>query len=118
VQDDLDIDAANEVLVALDPGVGVDAEVFAHSWLGDEEALGVSGGVSVVPAPAAAFLPGVAELVLLPLAVNVASSALYDVVKRLVASRRAPSARGLEVVDVLDAEGRRVLVVRLETDQP
>lgn len=104
------------VLVALDPTVGVEAPLFAAAWSEDREARGVSGDAIVVPAPGAVFLPGVVELVAIPLAVNLVSSALYDMVKRLLASSRRPAATGigdLEVAETLTAEGKRLLVIRL-----
>jgi hypothetical protein len=123
VDADLGTTTTDSLLLALAPGVDVGAEVFVRSWLADEEAQRMSADVSVASAPAPAFIPGVVELVLLPLGVGVASSALYDLVKRVVASaRRSSSATemgsGLEVVDIRDGEGRRVLVVRLEDDRP
>jgi hypothetical protein len=108
--------AAGRVLVALDPSVGIEAALFAAAWSEDGEAQGVGGGAIVVPAPGGVFLPGVAELVVIPLAVNLGSSALYDMVRRLLASSGGPADAGtgdLEVAETLTVEGERLLVVRL-----
>jgi|SRR6185437_7599904 len=104
-------------LVALDPALGVDAEAFVRAWLDDGEAQGIGSDVSVATVPPGAFLPGAVELVAIPLVVGVASSALYDLLKRVARAARhdRPPADppDLEVIDV-DREGRRVLVVRIK----
>jgi hypothetical protein len=89
--------------------------LFAAAWSGDGRAQRVGGAAVVTPVPGAVFLPGVVELVAIPLAVNLGSSALYDMVKRLLASSRRPTEPGigdLEVTETLTADGERLLVVR------
>jgi hypothetical protein len=75
------------LLVALDPGAGVDPAVLAAAWNGDEAAA-AAGVARVDAAGPREFIPGVVELVVVPLAVNLASSAVYDLVKRLVRGLR------------------------------
>ncbi len=60
------------------------------------------------------LVPGLVELVVIPLAVNLASNVLYDLVRRLV--RRAQPADGerteLEVTEITTGRDDRVVVVR------
>lgn len=107
--------AARRVLIALDPSAETKAASFAAAWSGDGEAQRVGGRAVVIPVPGVVFLPGVAELVAIPLAVNLGSSVLYDMVKRLLGVSRGPAGPGagdLEVVETLSADGERLLVVR------
>lgn len=102
------------VLVAVAPDVGVSPSAVAAGW-DDEENGRALGTARLEVAPGGEFLPGPAELVLIPVAVNLASSVLYDVVRRLV--WRAQSERGdrreLELAEVMTGRGDRVVVVRL-----
>ena len=89
--------------------------MFAAAWSRDVTAQSVGGTAVVIPVPGAEFLPGVVELVAIPLAVNLGSSALYDMVRRLLTSSREPTEPGaieLEVTETLTARGERLLVVR------
>jgi hypothetical protein len=107
---------AGRVLVALDESASVEAASFAAAWCEDGEAQRVGGSAVLIPVPGAVFFPGVVALVAIPLAVNLGSSALYDIVKRLLAGSRRPEEHGdgeLEVVEMLSADGERLLVVRL-----
>lgn len=109
--------AEGRLLVALDPGAGVAAALFAAAWSGDGEAQRVGGGAVVIPVSGAMFLPGVVELVAIPLAVNLGSSVLYDMVRRLLGVSRGSGVGDLEFAEALTAEGERLLVVRLHGDQ-
>jgi hypothetical protein len=61
------------VLVAVDPAVGVSAGELVAAWEADERARALGGGsASVEVSPSGQFVPGLVELVLIPLAVNVA----------------------------------------------
>ncbi len=102
------------LLVALDPGVGVSPVDLAVRWDADAEARSL--GAARVEAPRGEVLvPGLVELVVIPLAVNLASNVLYDLVRRLV-RRSQPSADGermeLEVTEITTGQGDRVVVVR------
>lgn len=116
----------DQVRVVLDPAVGVSAAQFAAGWDADPD---TSGGAAVAPAPAGVFLPGVLELVVVPLVVNLAASGLYDLIRQIVirtrdhqqrnATTSAPTTTSrprevseLEVRDVTTANGDRLLVVR------
>lgn len=107
------------MLVALDPSAGVEVASFAAAWSGDGEAQRVGGAAVVTPLPGAVLLPGLVELVVIPLAVNLGSSALYDMVKRLLSASRGPRERGvgdLEIIETSSADGERLLVVRSRGD--
>jgi hypothetical protein len=101
------------VVVAVDPGVGLSAAEVVVSWEADEQARAVSSAV-VESARGGEFLPGLVELIVIPGAVNLATSALYDLVGRVV--RRSRPDRGelleLELVETTTALGDRVVVVR------
>ena len=105
------------VVVAVDPGVGIEPQELAEAWAADAEAASL-GAASLEPTQGGVFLPGVVELVVVPLAVNLASSVLYDVAKRLVASRRPAAAAEVEVVVHERADGDRVVVVRVDAGGP
>ena len=90
--------------VALDPDLGIGVDALAASWDADDEArrlprLGSSlGGWRL--------LAGVVELVAVPLVVNVASGALYDILKRLIAKLGGTvtdSSEEFEVAEVVTA---------------
>jgi hypothetical protein len=100
------------LLVAVDPSIGVGAGAFAEVWNGDESAARW-GPARVEAGRGEVMLPGLVEWVMVPVAVGLVSSALYDVVKRLVV-RAAPrvDVSEVEVVEVASAQGDRVVVVR------
>jgi hypothetical protein len=107
----------DRLLVALDSSVGVAAEDLALVWREDPEAA-VLGEPSVGRPGGEVFLPGLLELVVVPLAVNVASTVLYELVRRLVVrSKGKPPAEvaDLELVESSTAAGDRVVVVRMRS---
>jgi hypothetical protein len=86
--------------------------MLAASWDTDEEAKRLGSAV-LEPVQGEVLLPGLVELVAIPLLVNVASTALCTLVSRLVRSRRSTSEEvDLEVVEMSITEGERVIVVR------
>lgn len=100
------------LVVAVDPAVGVEPAALAKAWAGDEEAAAL-GAASLQPSAPGSFFPGLAELIWIPLAVNLASSVVYDLIRRLVVQQRP-------TVDVLELElaetvsgDDRVVVVRV-----
>jgi hypothetical protein len=106
--------APGRLLVALDAGVGVDPASFAAAWDGDEEALAVGGASKLEPVPSGTFMPGVLLLVVIPIAVNLASTALTALVSRLAerAKRQSVPREPFEVVEMETAAGDRIIVVR------
>jgi hypothetical protein len=102
------------LVVAIDRGVDVDPAGFAASWDEDEEARALGRAVVENPPPGS-FLPDVLALVVIPLVVNLASSGVYDLVRRLVSKERTggPDHPELHLVEIADADGDRILVVRL-----
>ncbi|WP_203915252.1 hypothetical protein [Rhizocola hellebori] len=104
----------SRLVVVVDPAVGVGPKELAGLWLADEEASAL--GVAGVEAGRDSFVPGLVEMVVVPLVVNVASSLLYDLVRRLI--RRGEQESGgqrteLELVEQRTAAGDRIIVVRL-----
>jgi hypothetical protein len=99
--------------VVLEPGVGVSPADLAAAWESDEEAR-ATGPASVRTAPPDGFF-GVLELVIVPLAVNLASSAITALVGKLIARLRTgePEAPALEIVEMTRPNGDRIVVVRL-----
>ena len=73
------------VVVVVGPGAGFGPGEVAAAWNADPE--GAAAGMAVVEAAPRGeiFFPGLVELVIVPVAVNVASSAVYDLVKKLAA---------------------------------
>jgi len=101
------------LVVVLDRGVGISPDEFSVVWAGDAEARGV--GAATVDAATPGDFFGVVELVVVPLLVNLTSSAVTALVGRLVAKARSDKAGQpeLEIADVTQADGDRVVVVRL-----
>lgn len=105
------------MLVALDPAVGVSPESFAADWEADEQTRRL-GAVRLEAPRGQEFVPGLLELVVIPIAVSVASGVLTDLIRRLVGARRpSPGDRELEVVETT-SRGDRVVVVRLRGEAP
>jgi hypothetical protein len=101
------------LVVALDPGVGVGPAELAAAWAGDVQACAAGSASVDVVVPGDFF--GVLELVVVPLAVNLASTAVTALVSRLVAKVRPgrPGEPELEIAEMTSAAGDRVVVVRL-----
>ena len=101
------------LLVAVDRAAGVDPADVAAAWDGDDEARGAGLAAVEVPRPGE-FLGDVLALVVIPLAVNLASSAATALVSRVMQKLRpAPDAGDLEVVASADRNGDLVVVVRV-----
>jgi hypothetical protein len=102
------------LLVAVDPGAGIAPGVLADAWNADGEAS-AAGAARVEAAAERDFSPGLAELVVIPLAVNLASSAGYDLLRGLIARLRHPQEKAppLEVADAPAGSDDVVIVVRV-----
>jgi hypothetical protein len=108
-----------DLVVAVDRAVGVAPAELAAAWDKDDEAH--AAGLALVHEPEPGeFLGDVLALVVIPLAVNLASSAACAVVSRLVTRlREAPAdepsgaAGEVEVVAEANEAGDLVVVVRL-----
>jgi hypothetical protein len=105
---------AARVVVTLDPGVDVAAEAFAVAWNADPETE-AAGAAKVEPVGPGSFLPGVVELVVLPLAVNLVSTVLYEQVRNLVNRLRGTTGASVGEVEVIEhvSGADRILVVRV-----
>jgi hypothetical protein len=84
------------LLIALDPGVGVDAAGFAVAWNKDRKAVG-TGRARAEPAGPRQFISGV-ELVIVPLQANQVPDAVYDVLQGVLKHLRHDSAERPEVL--------------------
>jgi hypothetical protein len=106
----------NRTLVAVDATVGVSARAFAEAWAQEPDAA-AAGPAKVEEAQEGTFLPGVAELVWVPLAVNLAAAVVYDLVRR-VANRaaRPREVSEIEIVEFTTATGDRVVVTRAKRE--
>jgi hypothetical protein len=78
----------SRVLIAVAPGAGFAPEALAAAWNADADAS-ATGAAGVEPAVGGVYFPGLVELVVIPLVVHVASSAAYDLVKKLAARLRS-----------------------------
>jgi hypothetical protein len=101
------------LLIALDPDAGVKPSELAAAWNADTEAT-AAGSARAEETGGEEFFTGVVELVVIPLLVNVASNAVSDLVKKLVARLRPDQGKtpGLEITEVTTRDGDRVVVVR------
>jgi hypothetical protein len=112
-----------QALIVVDRGVGFGPAELASWWAADGEATDL-GKPSVQEGANSAFGPEIFEWVAVPLAVNLASNVLYDLVKRLITRARAgasapadvvsssPAELELELVHSTTGEGDPVVVVR------
>jgi hypothetical protein len=103
-------------VVVVEPDAGFSAAEFVEWWAADGEASQL-GTASVQSGRTSTFGPEIVEWVAIPLAVNLASNALYDLVKRLVARVRSgktgmPGESGVEVVQTVTPAGDPVVIVR------
>jgi hypothetical protein len=100
--------------VAVDRAVGVSPADLAAAW--DEDAEARETGLAAIEAPRLGmFLGDVAALVVIPLAVNLASSAACALVGKVVAALRParPDTGELEVVAADGGDGELVVIVRI-----
>jgi hypothetical protein len=102
------------LVIVLDSNVAVRPTELAAAWDADEQAR-VVGPASVETSARGAFLPDVLTLVAIPIGVNIATTALTAMVTRLLARLRnaRPDQPEVEVAELTNADGDRVLVVRL-----
>lgn len=74
----------SRVVIVVAPGAGFAPDAVAAAW--NDDAEGAAAGTAVVEAARGeVFFPGLVELVVVPVAVNVASNVIYDLVKKLAA---------------------------------
>ena len=106
------------LVIALDPGVGVSPAGLAVAWDNDEQARAL-GPATIETSARGDFLPDVLTLVAIPVAVNVASTAITAMVSRLVARLRdaRPDQPEIEVTETTTADGDRVLAVRVRGER-
>jgi hypothetical protein len=106
------------LLVALGPGTGVPPSELVAAWDSDAEARAL--GKATLDAPVrGVFLPDVVSLVVIPLLVNVGSTAAYDLVRRAVAKARSnrPDQPDLELIEITGSEGDRIMVLRVRGER-
>lgn len=101
------------LLVMVDQHVKVSPAELAAAWNNDEEAR-AAGTATVGAAPPGDFF-GVLELVVIPLAVNLASAGITALLGRLIGERRPrePEQPEIEITEVTSADGDRVVAVKL-----
>jgi len=106
--------------VVLDRDLGIGVHALGTAWDANDEAHRL-GPAEVESAGAGVFQPGIVELLAIPLAVNVASPALYDLLKRLITKLRGAakvSSEELEVAEVTTSSGGRLVVIRSLRQDP
>ena len=107
----------SSVVVVLDVG-GVSAERFVAAWGPDDGAVGSVAVVSDGVRRELGFWDQAEGVVVLSLGVNVVSSAVYDVIRRVVGRVRsggAESSAGVEEIEIAGsrgADGSELVVVR------
>src|SRR5689334_11367691 len=102
------------LLVAVDPETGISSADLAAAWDRDEQAR-AWGPAVVEPSGRGNFFPDVLTLVVIPLAVNVASTAACALVSRLVSKLRPgpPAHLEIDLAGSSNGEGDLVVVVRI-----
>src|SRR5262245_27337152 len=99
------------LVVVLDPALKIRPVELASAWDGDGEAR--TAGTATVDTAEPGDFSGVLELVVVPLAVNLASGAITAMLRRLLHKlRQDPSdAPVLEITETMLASGDRIFVV-------
>jgi hypothetical protein len=103
----------DRIVVAVDDSVGISPQAFADAWAQEPEATEAGPSAKVEATPGGSFLPDVAEMVIVPMAVHITSTMLYNLVRRVL--KRAGSRHEiteLEVAEFSSASGDRVVVAR------
>jgi len=101
------------IVIVVAPDEGLTPEAVAAAWNADAESSAVGMAEKKV-AGEDVFFPSLVELVVIPLAVNLASSAAYDLVKKLAARLRS-AARDeprVERPEVSAGSGDVIIVIR------
>jgi hypothetical protein len=111
-----EVDATGRILIALDADVGLSPSELVAAWDGDAEASAL-GIAELDASPRDTFFPDIVALVVIPLIVNLASSAVYDHIRRVVskARRSEPENHSLELIELTSSDGDRILIVRMHT---
>jgi hypothetical protein len=106
-----------QVQLEFDPALKVDANEIAQLWAEDPEASKLLGGPPIVRRERVDSydLPTVIELVVIPLAVNVASTVLIDLATRLYGKYRPGHRADVKAVELAE-EGQRALIVKGSAD--
>lgn len=107
------------LLLVVEPDLGVTAADVAQAWDRDEAAREL-GAAAVEEQGGGGFFPGLIELVVVPLAVNLASSVVYDTARRVVDRLRGNGAgSGMEELEYVEhtSGDDRVVVVRVRRNQ-
>ena len=105
------------LLVAFSQGVGVTPSQFAQAWELDAEASAL-GTATVDTTSGELYLLDVLNLVVIPLAVNMASTGILALVRRIVGRARSETHDELEIIDAQGSDGERIFVVRLKSGRP
>lgn len=101
----------SRLLVALDPSAEVGlAEVMA-AWNADPTAA-VAGVARIEAVGPGTFIPGLVEMLVIPLGVNLASSAVYDILKGVLKNLRDNQQGDLALSDA-HASGEDLMIVVL-----
>ena len=108
-----EVAAAERILIALDPDVGLSPSELVAAWDGDAEASAL-GIAELDVSPRETFFPDIVALVVVPLIVNLVSSAVYDHIRRVISKARNKEAKdlSLELIELANSDGDRILIVR------
>jgi hypothetical protein len=107
-----------EVTLLFDPRLGVDTAAMARAWADAPELAGaLSGTPSAGTLRSQTYLPGVVEVVLIPLAVNLASSVLFEITLRLLCRQRPQTDPSRVRLGTPESDGERRMIT-VEEDGP
>lgn len=99
-----------DVQLIFDPALDVDAHAVAALWAADPEAMKLmSRQPEVRREKPTTYLPEVMELVVIPLAVNVASTVLIAIANRLYRKYRPEGGANVKEVEAAGQDGDRTL---------
>lgn len=103
----------SRVVIVVAQGTGFGPGAVAAAWNGDAEGA-ATGTAAVEAAKGEVFFPGLVELVVVPMAVNMASNVVYDLVKKLAARLRVPEGDQpkVEQPEITGGSGDIIIVIR------
>jgi hypothetical protein len=106
-----------EVTLIFEPTLRVDTAVMARAWADVPELTGaLAGRPSAVTLQSQIYLPGVVEVVVIPLAVNVAGGLLFEITLRLLCRQRPQTDPSRVRIGAPETDGERRMITVEEAE--
>ena len=106
------------VVLVFDSSLGVDATALAREWADDEKVRPHLAGKPVTRRQSpAVYRPTILEDVVIPLAVNLGSSGLFEITRHLLQKHRLDGKSKVEVIDTAPGEQTVMITEAEDTDE-